>query len=133
MDTIPHETHAAEVSATIEDLERGLVQFPLSKAVNRIDDWRREILATERDDLRPIADDLGALHTALTGEGVNGHTVGQILVRLGERTEAAAGAVPASTPEDSTEGLRRGLQRLGSLLRHAGSALAGNSTDEETA
>lgn len=124
MNTIPNETHEAEVTATIDDLENGLSAFPLSKAVNRIDDWRRAILETEREDLRPIADGLADLHRALTGEGVDGHTVGALLVQLGEKTEAAADTVPSSTPEDSTDGLRKGLARLGSLLRHAGSALA---------
>ncbi len=57
MDAIPVETHAAELAATVDDIERGLTQLPLSKAVNRIDDWRREILATERADLRALADD----------------------------------------------------------------------------
>jgi hypothetical protein len=129
MDPIPNETHTAEVAATIDDLEQGLAQFPLSKAVNRIDDWRREILASERADLRPIADGLGELHEALTGEGLNGARIGQLLVRLGEQTEAAADSVPDSTAEDSTKALRNGLKRMGSLLRHAGSALAGNNHD----
>ena len=127
MDTIPNETHAAEVAATIDDLEQGLAQFPLSKAVNRIDDWRREILATERADLRPIADGLGELHESLTGTGLDGTRIGHLLVRLGEQTEAAADSVPESTAEDSTRALRNGLKRMGSLLRHAGSALAGNN------
>ncbi|NNF56955.1 MAG: hypothetical protein HKN04_01830 [Rhodothermaceae bacterium] len=129
MDTIPNETHAAEVSATIDDLEQGLAQFPLSKAVNRIDDWRRAILVTERAELQPIADGLGELHEALTGPGLDGAAIGNLLVRLGEQTEAAADSVPASTAEDSTQALRNGLKRMGSLLRHAGSALAGNSTE----
>ncbi|MEO0556952.1 MAG: hypothetical protein AAF170_02080 [Bacteroidota bacterium] len=127
MDPIPNETHAAEAKATIDALEGGLAAFPLSKAVNTVDGWRRTLLTTERDDLRPIADGLADLHRALTGEGVNGHTVGTLLVQLGEQTEAVADTVPSPTPEDSTDELRRSLARLGSLLRHAGSALAGNS------
>lgn len=123
MDTIPAETHAAELAATIDDLEGGLTQLPLSKAVNRIDDWRREILATERDDLRPIADNLGKLHKALTGDGLDGRKIGRLLVTLGEQTEAA----------DADERLQGSLRRLGSLLRHAGSALAGNTADGEPA
>ena len=126
MNAIPNETHAADAAATVDDLEQGLTSFPLSKAVNKIDDWKRTIEATERDDLRPIADGLGDLHNALTGEGVNGLTVGGLLVQLGRQTEEAADAVPASTPEDSTDGLQKNLKRLGSLLRHAGSALTGS-------
>ena len=127
MDNIPNETEAAEVAATVDDLERGLEQIPLSKAINKIDDWKRKIEQTGREDLRPIAAGLGELHAALVGEGLDGARIGSILVRLGERTEAAE--VPEGTMEDTTEDLERGLKRLGSLLRHAGSALGGAPTD----
>ena len=127
MDTVPNETHAAEAAATIDTLEKGLAAFPLSKAVNTIDGWRRTLLTTEREDLRPIADGLANLHRALTGEGLNGHRVGTLLVQLGEQTETASRTVPSSTPEDSTEDLQKALARLGSLLRHAGRALEGNA------
>ena len=116
MDTIPTSTHAAAIAATVDDVERGLTLLPLSKGINRIDDWRRELTDTERDDLRPIADALGELHGALTGEGRDAAVIGGLLVRIGELTEAAA---------DGADGaLQPGLRRLGSLLRHAGSALA---------
>ena len=116
MDTIPTPTHAAEVAATVDFLEKGLTEVPLSKGINRIDDWRRELLATDRDDLRPVADALGELRDALVGEERDSAVIGGVLVRLGEMTEAAAdGAAPPV--QDS-------LRRLGSLLRHAGSALA---------
>ena len=117
MDAIPTDTHAAEIAATVDDLERGLTVLPLSKGINRIDDWRREILATENADLHPVADALGELHTALTGEGRDSATIGRLLTSLGERTEAAA--------DGADEALRSGLRRLGSLLRHAGSAIGG--------
>lgn len=135
MDPIPSETEAAETAALIDDLEGGLAQFPLSKAVNRIDDWKRKIEATEREDLRPIADGLGELHQALTGS-VDGLTVGSLLVRLGEQTEASADKTKPSTTGDTTEDLQKNLKRLGSLLRHAGAALspgpAGNAPTSST-
>lgn len=117
MDTIPSDTHVAEITATVDELERGLSVLPLSKAVNRIDDWRRKILATENADLNPIADALGDLHAALTGEDRDSATIGRLLTTLGEKTEAAA--------DGTDEAIYKGLARLGSLLRHAGSALAG--------
>ena len=119
MDPIPTDTHAAELAATIDEIEGGLAQLQLSKAVNRIDDWRREILATERDDLQPVADGLEELHNHLTGPDLDGAAIGRVLAQLGEHTEAAA--------DGADEALQNGLKRLGSLLRHAGSALAGNS------
>ena len=125
MDPLPTDTHNAEIQATIDELELGLTQLPLSKGVNRIDDWKRQIEVTEREDLQPIADGLGELHEALAGTGVNGATVGSILVRLGEQTEAVA--------DDAEDALVKPLKRLGSLLRHAGAALAGDSGEAENA
>ena len=125
---IPSETHAAEVHATIREVEGGLAQIALSKAVNRIDDWKRAIETAERPDLQPIADGLGELHNALVGETVDGLNIGLILTRLGGQTEDAADSVPESTPEDDSDDLRDALKRLGSLLRHAGSALTSNAS-----
>lgn len=131
MDTIPNETEAVEAAATIDDLERGLTEFPLSKAINRIDDWKRKIEATERQDLLPIAAGLGELHQSLTGEGIDGVRIGAILVRLGEQTETAADNVSPATTGDTNEDLQKNLKRLGSLLRHAGGALGGSSSTDD--
>ena len=128
MDTIPNETEAAEVSALVDSLEGGLTQIPLSKAINRIDDWKRKVTETEREDLQPIAAGLGELHQALTGEGVDAVRIGAILVRLGEQTEAASGNVAPATTGDTNDDLIKGLARLGSLLRHAGAAMAGGTS-----
>ena len=123
MDTIPNETEAAEVAALIDDLELGLTAFPRAKAINKIDDWKRKIEETEREDLLPIAAGLGELHQALTGEALDGLRIGAILVRLGEQTEAAASDVSPATTGDTNVDLEKNLRRLGSLLRHAGHAL----------
>lgn len=125
MDSIPNETEAAEVAATIDDLQGGLTQLPLSKAVNKIDDWKRKIEDTEREDLRPIAANLGRLHASLVGADLDGRAISALLVELGEQTEAAAGNTEPATTGDTTEDLQKNLQRLGSLLRHAGGALGG--------
>ena len=128
MDPIPNETEAAEVAATVDDLEGGLAELSLAKAINKIDDWKRKIEATDRADLRPIAAGLGELHQSLVGEGLDGGRIGAILVRLGEQTEAAE--VSEATTGDTNDELRSGLQRLGSLLRHAGAALGGAPDDD---
>lgn len=123
MDTIPNETEAAEVAATVDELQRGLTEISLAKGINKVDDWKRKIEATGREDLLPIAASLGELHQALAGEGIDSLRVGAILVRLGEKTEAAADDVSPATTGDTNEDLKKGLRRLGSLLRHAGGAL----------
>ncbi len=127
MPLIPNETAAAEVTATTDELERGLTQIPLSKAINKIDDWKRKVEQTERADLLPIAAALGELHQSLVGEQIDGIRIGAILVRLGEQTEAAADDVSPATTGDTNEDLEKGLKRLGSLLRHAGGALSGSA------
>ena len=126
MNQVPNETAAAEVAATVDYLERGLTEIPLAKALNRIDDWKRKIDETGREDLKPIAVGLGELHQCLTGaQALDAGRIGSVLVRLGEQTEAAE--VSASTLGDSNAELTSSLARLGSLLRHAGSALGGSS------
>ncbi len=115
MDPIPAETHSADLDATVKALERGLAVMPLSKAVNRIDDWHRMVLASERTDLGPIADGLKMLRDALTGEERDADLISRTLSDLGEHTEASAA--------DAPESVQNLLQRLGSVLRHAGSAL----------
>lgn len=132
MDPIPNETEAAEVGALVDTLEGGLEQIPLSKAINRIDDWKRKVTDTERDDLQPVAAGLGELHQALTGEALDGVRIGSILVRLGEQTEASADTVPPATTGDTNEDLIKGLKRLGSLLQHAGRAMAGGGAATDT-
>ncbi len=132
MHTIPNETEAAEVGALVDDLEQGLTRYPLSKAINRIDDWKRKIEETEREDLLPIAAGLGELHQSLVGEGIDVVRVGAILVRLGKQTEDAADNTEPATTGDTVVDLQKNLKRLGSLLRHAGSALgAGRSPDPD--
>lgn len=129
MDTIPNETEAVEVAALIDDLELGLTEVPLAKAINKVDDWKRKIEETEREDLLPIAAGLGELHQALVGEGRDPLRIGAILVRLGEQTETAADDVSPATTGDTNVGLQNNLKRLGSLLRHAGHALGGPQPD----
>ncbi|MGB3545272.1 hypothetical protein [Rubrivirga sp.] len=125
MDTIPNETEAVEVAAVVDILERGLTEIPLSKAINKIDDWKRKIEATERQDLLPIAAALGELHQSLVGDGIDAVRVGSILISLGEKTEISADNVAPATLGDTTDDLVKNLKRLGSLLRHAGGALGG--------
>ena len=126
MNTVPNETAAAEVASTVDFLERGLTEIPLAKALNRIDDWKRKIDETGREDLKPVAVGLGELHQCLTGaQELNAGRIGSILVRLGEQTEAAE--VSEATLGDTNDDLKKSLARLGSLLRHAGSAMGGSS------
>ena len=118
MESLPPGVQAAEVNATIDDLEQGLDQFPLSKSVNRIDDWHRILDESDRADLNEIADGLGELKAHLLGPDLDGDAIGEILARLGEQTVAAS-------KDAEQEETGKAVERLGTLLLHAGHALRG--------
>lgn len=118
MNFIPDPTHAAALTATTDALEQGVENVPLARALGRIADWKLQIEATGREDLVPIAEGLGRLQEALTGEGLDAQRIGRLLADLGAQTAAAEAADPE---------IRLRLERLGNLLRHAGHALAGNA------
>jgi hypothetical protein len=121
MEILPKDAAPDHVRATIAQLEGGLDQFPLSKAVSRIEDWQRVLIASENDELRGIGEDLKRLHDHLLGPNLDGSAIGALLVRLGEQTTAVA-------PQAEEEDTGRALQRLGSLLVHAGRALASRAS-----
>lgn len=118
MESLPEGVQADEVNATIDDLERGLDAFPLSKSVNRIDDWRRILGESDRADLNEIADGLGELKATLLGPDLDGDAIGAALARLGEQTVAAS-------KEAEHEATGKAVERLGNLLLHVGHALRG--------
>ncbi len=109
---------AESVRATLADLERGLTQLPLAAAVGHIDGWHQALAASERADLRAVADGLGELRELLAGPGLSADAVGRLLARLGEQTGAAA--EHADDPDTA-----KAVARLGDLLFHAGHALRG--------
>lgn len=119
LDAYPPETLHAELDATVHELEQGLAQVPLAKAVNRLGDWRRLLRESGRDDLAPIADGLDDLERHLAGAPLDGFAIGETLTLLGVQTAGVADAAP--------EAMQNALHRLGSLLQRAGHALSGNT------
>ena len=85
MESLPEGVQADEVNATIDDLEGGLTLLSRSKAVNRIDDWRRILSESDRADLKQIAEGLGELKSRLLGPDLDANAIGEALARLGER------------------------------------------------
>ena len=123
IESLPEGVQAAELNATIDDLERGLDEFPLSKSVNRIDDWHRILDESDRADLNEIADGLGELKASLLGPDLDGDAIGAILARLGKQT------VEASKSAEREE-IGKAVERLGNVLLHAGHALRGPRADD---
>ncbi|CAN5621110.1 hypothetical protein BH23BAC4_BH23BAC4_05200 [soil metagenome] len=119
VELIPHETHEAELRASIDDLERGLEALPLPKAINRIHSWKRRLQDSENPDFVEIAEGLDELAAMLTGADLDGGLIGETLQRLGRQTTAVSTDAPA--------GLSTVVARLGDLLTHAGGALVANA------
>ncbi|MEL7361687.1 MAG: hypothetical protein AAFN13_06420 [Bacteroidota bacterium] len=67
VDTPTAEPLHTALNATVHDLEQGLRQLPLAKAINHLRDWERHLRATDRADLLPIADELAELDRYLAG------------------------------------------------------------------
>jgi hypothetical protein len=116
---LPRDVQPDQIRATISELEQGLEQIPLSKAVNRLDDWQRILDASDRDDLKEIARGLRELHGLLTGPNLDGRAIGDKLASLGEQTTHAA--------DEAEDEVRTRLKRLGSILVHSGRALGARS------
>jgi hypothetical protein len=118
MDPVPDSVRAAEVRATIDDLQPGLALISRAKAANRIDDWHRVLSASDREDMQRIAKGLAALKSQLLGPDLDGESIGTTLAQLGRQTVAAS-------EHAAQEDLGVAVERLGYLLMHAGHALRG--------
>lgn len=117
LDTPPAHTLQADLDATVRELEQGLWQLPLAKAVARLSDWQQYLRTTDRADLAPIADGLADLERYLAEPHLDGRVIGEALARLGTQTRDVADTAP--------ETMRNALHRLGSILQRVGYALAG--------
>lgn len=111
-------TPGADVRATVDDLQGGLVRMPRDQALGHIDAWHRRLSASERADLQEIAAGLLHLKSQLLDTTPEADAIGSALARLGTQTVAAA----RSAESDDAE---RAVERLGNLLLHAGHALHG--------
>jgi hypothetical protein len=105
------------VQETIRDIEAGLTQVPLSRAIAHLDAWYERLAHCEREDLRELASELQTLRELLTQPPLEVDAIGGALAQLGEATLNLAGHGDDGEAAASVE-------RLGHLLFHAGHALA---------
>lgn len=109
---------AEAIRATVEDLQPGLALVPHALAVRHIDTWHDRLDASDRADLRQIAVGLQDLKSQLVGAAPDARVIGETLARIGRQSLAAA-------QRADTDDTARAVQRIGSLLLHAGHALRG--------
>ena len=102
---------APTLEGTISALEGGVESMALETAISNIEGWQAALNEAGYND---IADELGALATALQADPMDVEEVNGLLLGLGAQTTAAADN--ATDEETSSQ-----LARLGSLLTELGS------------
>lgn len=110
------DTYQRDLENTSASLEAGVTMLAPSAAIRIIDTWYDTLKNAERDDLHTIANLLAELKDELQADRLDGPTIGNLMLRLGEQTTNAA--VNADDARLSPK-----LEHLGTLLTRAGSAL----------
>lgn len=108
---------AVALDSTTALAESGLPSVAPGAALPLIETWQEALRDADNPAMTAIASDLEELKEEMQAQSIDGVAVREILVRLGNKTSAAAESA------DST--VARRLERLGTLLREAG-ARGGN-------
>jgi hypothetical protein len=116
------DTYQRDLDNTSASLEAGITSLAPSTAVGIIDTWYGTLKNAERDDLHAIANLLAELKDELQADSLDGPTIGNLMLRLGEQTTAAA-----ADADDAR--LSPKLEHLGALLTRGGSALGAKPVD----
>ena len=114
LDTDAH----AELDQTLAALEAGPTALQPSTAISTIEFWEARTRDAQEDLLAPVADGLGQLKALLAADRLDGTAIGDALVDLADATDVVVGQT-----DDAR--LAPTLERLASMLRMGGNALAG--------
>lgn len=115
---------AEKLDATVSNLENGVRNLVLDRAVAEISGWQRKLQASGESDLQEVAEELvrlrRELENGMDSSGVDGAAVGEILGRLGSRVQAVADKRGTS----AGPGVEEKLKKLGGLLANEGAVLS---------
>lgn len=113
-----------ELDATASNLENGVRNLVLDRAVAEISSWQRKLQASGEDDLQEVAEELvrlrRELENGMDSSGVDGEAVGEVLARLGSKVQAVADKRGTS----AGPGVEEKLKKLGGLLSNEGAAIS---------
>lgn len=118
------DTYQRDLDDTAAALEADVTMLSPSAAVRVIDLWYDTLKNAERDDLHLIANLLDELREELQSDRLDGGSIGDLLLRLGTQTTAVA-----ADADDAR--LSPKLERLGTLLTRAGTALGAESVEAD--
>lgn len=100
------------------------MQMALDRGRQEVEGWRRMLQDSGEQQLIPVADNLAALETELSGETLDGATIGRLMRTLaGQTREVAAGDLVggfASGVADRLQSLARLLENEGASISDAG-------------
>ena len=110
------DTYHNDLDQTAAALEGGIGTLAPRTAVSVITTWHDTLKNSDRSDLHVIAQLLAELRDALERDTLDGPAIGDLLLRLGEQTTAAAASADDAriTPR---------LERLGTMLTRGGTTL----------
>ena len=113
-----------ELDATASNLENGVRNLVLDRAVAEISGWQRKLQASGEDDLQEVAEELvrlrRELENGMDSSGVDGEAVGEMLARLGSKVQAVADERGTS----AGPGVEEKLKKLGGLLANEGARIS---------
>ncbi len=115
------DTYHQDLDQTVAALEGGYDTLAPRTAISVITTWYDTLKNSDRSDLHVIAQLLGELRDALGRDTLDGPAIGDLLLRLGDQTTAAA-----ATASDAR--LTPRLEHLGTILTRAGNALTSSAS-----
>lgn len=114
-----------ELDATVSNLENGVMNLVLDRAVAEISGWQRKLQASGEEDLQEVADELVRLRRELENgmesrSGLDSNTISTILNELGSKVQAVADKRGTS----AGPGVEEKLKKLGGLLANESAAIS---------
>jgi len=116
----------AALNQTAAQLQGGVLRLGIGTAIPLIATWEGTLAASPAPELRGVAENLGALRSALAEEGSDGTEVGQLLTTLGAQVQAIASSplgFPIAVP----------LTQLSLLLSAGGAAVTSQASSDRAA
>lgn len=118
------EISAEDLGATVSNLESGVRNLVLDRAVAEISGWLRKLQASGEADLEEVAEDLVRLRRELENSMDSGRVdnaaVGEILTELGSKVQAVADKRGTSAGPS----VEQKLKKLGGLLANEGASIS---------
>jgi hypothetical protein len=116
---------AEELNETVFNLENGVMNLVLDRAVAEVSGWQRKLEASGEEDLLEVAQGLRLLRAELE-KGMEGRArldaqeIGRLLNGLGSRVQAVADKRGTS----AGPGVEENLKKLGGMLSNEGSGIS---------